>query len=142
MWGYNDAIQDWTYDPELSKQLLSDAGFPDGLSEVTIAEDITDADGNVLFGAGDKLPLRLYYMPVTRFYFRAAKEIGEAIAANLANAGFNAELYLEGDWPTYLGARREGRMAGLYLFGWGGDNGDPDNFLGYFFCRRHRTDPA
>ena len=134
MWGFNDAIEDWTYDPELSKSLLAEAGFPDGLSEVTIAEDIADAEGNVVFKAGDKIPLRLYYMPVTRFYFPAAKEIGEAIAANLTNAGFNVELYLEGDWPTYLGSRREGRLAGLYLLGWGGDNGDPDNFLCYFFC--------
>ena len=62
--GYNDAIEDWTYDPELSKQLLADAGFPDGLSEVTIAEDIVDADGNVVYTAGEKIPLRLYYMPV------------------------------------------------------------------------------
>ena len=134
MWGYNADLVDWTYDPELSKSLLAEAGFPDGLSEVTMAEDIADADGNVVFAAGSKIPLRLYYMPVTRFYFPAAKEIGEAIAANLTNAGINVELYLEGDWPTYLGARREGRLAGLYLLGWGGDNGDPDNFLCYFFC--------
>jgi peptide/nickel transport system substrate-binding protein len=133
MWGYNDAIEDWTYDPELSKSLLAEAGFPDGLSEVTIAEDITDADGNVVFKAGDKMPLRLYYMPVTRFYFPAPKELGEALAADLANAGINVEMYLEGDWPTYLGSRREGRLAGLYMLGWGGDNGDPDNFTGYFF---------
>ncbi len=55
------------------------------------------------------------------------------MAADLANAGFNVELYLEGDWATYLGARREGRLVGLYMLGWGGDNGDPDNFTGYFF---------
>ena len=103
MWGHNDAIEDWAYDPELSKQLLAEAGFPDGLSEVTIAEDITDADGNVVFTAGDKMPLRFYYMPVTRFYFPNPKEIAEAMAADLANAGINVELYLEGDWPTYLG---------------------------------------
>jgi len=133
VWGHNDAIVDWTYDPALSKQLLSDAGFPDGLSEVTIAEDILNADGAVLYAAGDKIPLRLYYMPVTRFYFPAAKEIGEAMAANLTNAGFNVELYLEGDWPTYLGSRREGLLVGIYMLGWGGDNGDPDNFTGYFF---------
>jgi peptide/nickel transport system substrate-binding protein len=133
MLGYNKSIVDWTYDPALSKQLLSDAGFPDGLSEVTIAEDILDADGAVLYAAGDKIPLRLYYMPVTRFYFPAAKEIGEAMAANLTNAGFNVELYLEGDWPTYLSGRRNGTLVGLYLLGWGGDNGDPDNFTGYFF---------
>lgn len=133
VWGHNDEIVDWTYDPELSKQLLAEAGFPNGLSEVTIAEDITDAEGNVLYAAGQKIPLRLYYMPVTRFYFPAAKEVGEGIAANLTAAGFNVELYLEGDWPTYLGARREGLLVGLYLLGWGGDNGDPDNFTGYFF---------
>lgn len=134
MWGYNDAIEDWTYDPALSKKLLADAGYPNGISEVTIAEDITDKDGNVVFKAGDKMPLRLYYMPVTRFYFPAAQQIGEAIAANLTSVGINVTLYLEGDWPTYLASRREGRLAGLYLLGWGGDNGDPDNFLCYFFC--------
>jgi peptide/nickel transport system substrate-binding protein len=134
MWGYDDAIEDWAYDPELSKQLLSDAGFPNGLSEVTVAEDVLDADGNVLFAAGDKIPLRLYYMPVTRFYYPSPKEIGEAMAADLAKAGINAELYLEGDWATYLGARRNGTLVGLYMLGWGGDNGDPDNFMCYFFC--------
>ncbi|MEN6579808.1 MAG: ABC transporter substrate-binding protein [Anaerolineaceae bacterium] len=133
MLGHNDAIEDWTYDPELSKQLLAEAGFPDGLSEVTIAEDVMDAEGNVVYTAGEKIPLRLYYMPVTRFYFPSAKEVGEGIAANLTAAGFNVELYLEGDWPTFLGSRRNGLLMGLYLLGWGGDNGDPDNFTGYFF---------
>ena len=133
MLGHNDAIEDWTYDPELSKQLLAEAGFPDGLSEVTIAEDVMDAEGNVVYTAGEKIPLRLYYMPVTRFYFPSAKEVGEGMAANLTAAGFNVELYLEGDWPTFLGSRRNGLLMGLYLLGWGGDNGDPDNFTGYFF---------
>ena len=131
--GHNPNIKDWEYNPELSKSLLADAGFPDGLSEVTIAEDVMDADGNVVYTAGQKIPLKLYYMPVTRFYFPAPKEIGEAMAANLNAAGIKAELYLEGDWPTYLGARRNGLLMGLYMLGWGGDNGDPDNFLGYFF---------
>jgi len=133
MWGFNADIQDWDYDPEKSKALLTEAGFPDGLSEVTIAEDIADADGNVVYKAGDKLPLRLYYLPISRFYFPSPKEVAEAMAADLANAGFNVELTLEGDWATYLGARRNGLLVGLYQLGWGGDNGDPDNFLGYFF---------
>jgi peptide/nickel transport system substrate-binding protein len=133
VWGHNDAVEDWAYDPDLSMQLLADAGFPDGLSEVTVAEDIADADGNVVFAAGDKIPLRLFYMPVTRFYYPSPKEIGEAMAADLAKAGITAELYLEGDWPTYLGARRNGLLVGLYMLGWGGDNGDPDNFHNYFF---------
>ncbi len=131
--GHNPDIEDWAYDPELSKSLLAEAGFPDGLSEVTVAEDVMDAEGNVVYTAGQRIPLRLYYMPVTRFYFPAPKEIGEAMAANLNAAGIKVELYLEGDWPTYLGSRRNGLLMGLYMLGWGGDNGDPDNFLGYFF---------
>jgi peptide/nickel transport system substrate-binding protein len=133
MWGYNDSIEDYSYDPELSRELLTQAGFPDGLSEMTIAEDITDADGNVVFKAGDKMPLRLNYIPIARFYIASPKEVAEAVSADLANAGFTAELFTPGDWATYLGERREGRLVGLYMLGWGGDNGDPDNFTGYFF---------
>jgi len=120
IWGHNDEIEDWTYDPELSKKLLAEAGFPDGLSEVTLED-------------GTKIPLRLYYMPVVRFYYPDPKEIAEAMAADLAKAGIKVELVLAGDWPTYLGLRREGKLYGLYQLGWGGDNGDPDNFHNYFF---------
>lgn len=81
----------------------------------------------------EKIPLTLYYMPVSRFYYPSPKEIAEAMAADLANAGFDVQLELAGDWPTYLGLRREGNLDGLYMLGWGGDNGDPDNFLNYFF---------
>ncbi|RLD04928.1 MAG: hypothetical protein DRI32_04875, partial [Chloroflexi bacterium] len=44
IWGHNDAIEDWTYDPELSRQLLAEAGFPDGLSEVTLDPNLTPAE--------------------------------------------------------------------------------------------------
>mgnify|MGYP001069545044 CR=1 FL=1 len=120
MWGRPD-IEDWAYDPDLSRQLLADAGFPEGLKEVT-NED-----------TGEVGPLKFYYMPVTRFYYPSPKEIGEAMAADLAKVGIETELYLEGDWATFLGSRREGKLYGLYMLGWGGDNGDPDNFLNYFF---------
>ncbi len=82
---------------------------------------------------GEKIPLTLFYMPVTRFYYPSPKEIAEGMAADLANAGFDVQLELAGDWPTYLGLRREGKLDGLYMLGWGGDNGDPDNFHNYFF---------
>jgi peptide/nickel transport system substrate-binding protein len=133
MWGHDATIEDWAYDPALSMDLLAQAGFPDGLSEVTIAFDVVDAEGNVVYAEGEVIPLKLYYLPITRFYFPAPDEIAEAMAADLVNAGFDVTLELAGDWPTYLGLRREGLFPGLYQLGWGGDNGDPDNFLNYFF---------
>jgi peptide/nickel transport system substrate-binding protein len=131
--GHNDAIEDWEYSTDLAMQALADAGFPDGIEEVTIAEDIVDAEGNLVYAAGDKIPLTLYYLPVTRFYYPSPKEIGEAMAADLARAGISVQLELAGDWATYLGLRRQGQLVGLYMLGWGGDNGDPDNFHGYFW---------
>jgi peptide/nickel transport system substrate-binding protein len=122
MWGRPD-LEAWEYDPELAKQLLAEAGFPDGLKEVHNLD------------TGEVGTLTFYYMPVTRFYYPSPKEIGEAMAADLAKVGIDTELVLEGDWPTYLAAAREGKLYGLYMLGWGGDNGDPDNFLCYFFCR-------
>ncbi|MEJ2210951.1 MAG: ABC transporter substrate-binding protein [Anaerolineae bacterium] len=133
MWGHNDQIEDWEYDPELAAELLAEAGYPDGLSEVTIAEDILDAEGNVLYAAGDRIPLMLYYMPVTRFYYPSPEEIAEAMAADLARAGIHARLEMAGDWATYLAMYRSGHLVGLYMHGWGVFNGDPDNFHNYFF---------
>jgi peptide/nickel transport system substrate-binding protein len=131
--GHNDDIEDWPYDPEMARQFLADAGFPDGISEVTLAQDILDAEGNVVYATGDKIPLRLYYLPITRFYFPSPKEVAEGMAADLARAGINVTLELAGDWSTYLGLRRTGQLVGLYQLGWGGDNGDPDNFHNYFW---------
>jgi peptide/nickel transport system substrate-binding protein len=36
IWGHDDTIVTWEYDPELARELLAEAGFPDGISEVTI----------------------------------------------------------------------------------------------------------
>jgi peptide/nickel transport system substrate-binding protein len=133
MLGHNPDIEGPAYDTEMAKQYLADAGFPDGISEVTLAQDIVDAEGSVVYAAGDKIPLRLYYLPITRFYFPSPKEVAEGMAADLAKAGINVTLELAGDWSTYLGLRRTGQLVGLYQLGWGGDNGDPDNFHGYFW---------
>ncbi len=121
VWGHNPDVHGIPYDPERAKELLKEAGFEDGLSEVTLED-------------GTKMPLTLYYMPVVRFYYPDPEGIAQAMAAQLAAVGINAKLELAGDWPTYLDKRRNGELYGLYQLGWGGDNGDPDNFLCYFFC--------
>jgi len=102
------------------------ATTPEPTEEVVVEDPVDEV-------VGEKIPLTLYDMPVTRFYYPSPKEIAEGMAADMANAGFDVQLELAGDWPTYLGLRREGNLDGLYMLGWGGDNGDPDNFLNFFF---------
>lgn len=83
---------------------------------------------------GEQMVLPLYVMPVTRPYMPDAEGVAQAVAADLAAIGIQTELVSLGDWTLYLDERRNGRLTGLYFLGWTGDNGDPDNFLGYFFA--------
>ncbi len=123
IWGHNpDVVAE--YNPESARELLAEAGYPDGLSEVTILNE----DGTTTTS-----PLFLYFMPVVRFYNPDPEGIAQAQAQYLADVGIQVQLQSAGDWATYLDMRRNGRLLGLYQLGWGGDNGDPDNFLGYFF---------
>ena len=119
LWGYNKELKDYEYNPERAKQLLRDAGFGQGLKEIT-------------WDDGRKEPLQFWYMPVSRPYYPNPKEIAEAIAADLAKAGITVQLQTT-DWAVYLDKRKNGQLP-LYMLGWTGDNGDPDNFVCYFFC--------
>ena len=119
LWGYNKELKDYEYNPERAKQLLRDAGFGQGLKEIT-------------WDDGRKEPLQFWYMPVSRPYYPNPKEISEAIAADLAKAGITVQLQTT-DWAVYLDKRKNGQLP-LYMLGWTGDNGDPDNFVCYFFC--------
>jgi peptide/nickel transport system substrate-binding protein len=119
LWGYNKELKDYEYNPERAKQLLKDAGFGQGLKEIT-------------WDDGKKEPLQFWYMPVSRPYYPNPKEIAEAIAADLAKVGITVQLQTT-DWAVYLDKRKNGQLP-LYMLGWTGDNGDPDNFVCYFFC--------
>jgi peptide/nickel transport system substrate-binding protein len=95
LWGYNPDIVDRTFDAEAAKQLLVDAGFPDGIGEVTFN--------------GEKVPLEFWYMPVSRPYYPNPKDIATAIAADWAS-GINVSpqtvmgdylLAADGEPPLY-----------------------------------------
>jgi dipeptide transport system substrate-binding protein len=103
MWGYNNSIQDYKYDPEAAKKMLADAGFPNGFSTT------------------------LWAMPVQRPYNPDARRIAELMQADLAKVGIQAKI-VSYEWGEYLKRVRNGEhdMAEL---GWTGDNGDPDNFF-------------
>lgn len=112
MWGRAN-VPPITFDPAKSKQLLAEANYPNGFS------------------------FDFWYIPVSRPYFPAGKEIGTAIASDLNKVGIRAHLQTE-DWATYLKDRKTNKFP-MFMIGWIGDNGDPDDWLGFFFPKYDAT---
>lgn len=129
--GFNPDIET-PFNPEEAKSLLAQAGYPDGISEVNVLK--LDENGNVTDEVEATIPVQLFFMPVVRPYNPDGEGIGEVMASYLQDIGIGAQLASAGDWATYLGQRSSGELLGLYQLGWTGDNGDPDNFIGYFFA--------
>ena len=107
MLGYNDAIKDYDYNPAKAKQLLAEAGYPNGFK------------------------VQLHVMPVSRPYMFDPPKIGEAIQSYLGAVGIDVSIY-QVDWGTYLQETESG-MHNMCLLGWTGDNGDPDNFMNVLY---------
>ena len=107
MLGFNTELKGFTYDVAAAKKLLADAGFPNGFTT------------------------EFWYMPVSRPYYPNPKQIAEAFAAELKKIGITAELKTK-DWGAYLQSSRANEFP-VFMLGWGGDNGDTDNFLFTFF---------
>jgi peptide/nickel transport system substrate-binding protein len=105
--GSNPNLPPIDYNPEDAKKLLAQAGYPTGFT--------TD----------------FWYIPVIRGYFPDSKAIAEAMAADLAKVGIKVQLKTE-DWGAYLDDRNKGKFP-MWMLGWGSDNGDPDNFIGWHF---------
>jgi peptide/nickel transport system substrate-binding protein len=114
LWGYNHEIEDYPYDPDLARQYLQKA----------IDEGVKIPD-----------PAIFYVMPVARAYYPQPQQTGELIQAMLAEIGINTEIHSPA-WPDpYISDLTEdGTKHDLFMLGWVGDNGDPDNFLCVFFC--------
>ncbi len=103
MLGENSSLAAYPYDPAKAKQLLAQAGLPNGFS--------TD----------------LYYPTIPRPYMPEPQRIAEAIQADLKEVGINVTLE-PFEWGVFLDKIRNGEHQ-MCLIGWSGDNGDPDNFF-------------
>jgi peptide/nickel transport system substrate-binding protein len=113
---FQDAsLGDYEYNPEKAKQMLADAGYPDGFE------------------------LQLWYMPVSRPYFPTPKPIAEAFAADLSAIGIRVSLQTK-DWAAYLEDRNKAPGYQSFMLGWTGDYGDPDNFYYPHFGRGSTSD--
>jgi peptide/nickel transport system substrate-binding protein len=104
MWGRDESLADYAYDPTLARSLLTQAGYPAGF-------DTT-----------------LWVIPVNRWYFPDRLELATRLQADLQAVGITATLVTKYDWPTYLDKVANGE-ADLFMLGWGSDNGHPDNFF-------------
>ncbi len=114
-WGHSPVTARYPYDPTRARELLADAA----------------ADG--AFEAGGRYGL---YVPSTpRPYLPDPAGVARVIRANLADVGIDTELVMQ----PFADHRRD-VQAGRHdfgLFGWVGDNGDPDNFLHVLFDREN-----
>ena len=103
LWSYNNSVKDYPYDPAKAKELLAQAGFPNGFE------------------------VELWYLPVTRPYNPDGKRMAEMIQADWDKVGVKTKL-ITYEWAEYR-KRSKGGEHTVIMFGWSGDNGDPDNFF-------------
>ncbi len=103
LWSYDDKITDYPYDPAKATALLKQAGYPSGLE------------------------IELWYLPVTRPYNPDGKRMAELIQADWGKVGVKVKLTTF-EWGEYRKRSKSGEQQSM-MFGWSGDNGDPDNFF-------------
>jgi ABC-type transport system substrate-binding protein len=101
---------DWyAFDPAKAKDLLAQAGFPDGFKT------------------------KLFYRDVVRGYLPQVSNVAQDIQAQLkANLNIDAEIEVQ-ESGTFLDNADSGNLDGLHLLGWGADYPDQTNFLDYHF---------
>lgn len=109
--GYADYIEDLqpllpTYDPEMARALLAEAGYPDGLTTT-----IQASSGN----------------------YPKDAELAQAVANELARVGVDAEVRVS-EWAVYLSdVWRGGNVEGMGFFSMGNPLFDPDHLFTVHF---------
>lgn len=105
--GYNPNMQQIPYDTAKAKQLLTEAGFPNGF-DMEIAM-VTDSPSTL--------------------------KINEAVQSMLAQVGINVKI-VQMDSASYFATRKEGKLQ-MYESDWSADYNDPDNFIYTFFSDKN-----
>lgn len=111
--GQIDLHDPYPYDPDKARRLLDNAGY----------------------NATNPLRLDLWVLPVPRAYYPDPRKVADTIAADLAKVGVTVTVQDSKSWPDFNRDRQTGSL-GFYMFGWQGQNGDPDEFLGEFFGKQ------
>jgi ABC-type transport system substrate-binding protein len=106
--------EEWyEFDPEAARELLADAGFPDGFST------------------------SIFYRDVFRGYLPEPGVIAVEFQTQLRdNLGIDAEVVVM-ESGEFIDESSNGRLDGLYLLGWGADYPHVTNFLDFHFGRNN-----
>lgn len=107
VWSADSALQDYAWDPEQAKQLLTQAGITPGTT------------------------IDLWAMPVQRPYNPNARRMAEMIQSDWAKVGIKARI-VSYEWGEYLKRVKNGEHQAA-LMGWTTATGDPDNFFSPLF---------
>lgn len=108
VFGYADDVTTYDYDLNKAKALVAESGVPNPTIEFWYPTDVSRP-----------------YMPDPAANYQLMK-------ADLEAAGFTIVTKTAPWAPDYLNQYQSGGMQ-MYLIGWNGDFGDPDNFVGTFF---------
>jgi peptide/nickel transport system substrate-binding protein len=106
--GYNKDLKGYSFDKNKAKELLSEAGYPDGKG-LTLKLTVSNED--------------------------TQKLIGEAVQAQLKDLGIDAQLdFMQ---ASTLRSSQVGGEIAFWRGNWGADYFDPENFMALFYSKNH-----
>jgi peptide/nickel transport system substrate-binding protein len=119
--------------------IIPDSVFPKETKEVKVENRIETAK-KMLKQAGykDSGELKLWVMEIPRPYIPSPKIMAEVIKNRLEEIGIKTEIVSK-EWNAYLDSTQAGEHD-LGIFGWRGDNIDPDNFIYPLFSLENSKD--
>jgi ABC-type transport system substrate-binding protein len=98
----------YEYDPDAARDLLADAGFPDGFET------------------------SIHLRDVVRSYLPGPQQVAADLQDQLADLGITANIDVQ-ESTAFIDNANDGALEGIHLLGWGADYPDVTNFLDFHF---------